>query len=137
MASALQMANVARIGIMIATHGDLACALLRTVELIAGPQAGVVCVSLPPDETPDAFRSRLAAELSPTEPTLILVDMPGGSPWNIAAGLAATSPQVRVVSGVNLPMLLEVALSREGMNVDQLARTAQEAGALAVKQYDA
>lgn len=127
------MADVAQTQLIVATHGDLACALVRTAELIAGPQTDVKCVTLAPGEAVEAFRSRLMADLRPVQPTLILVDLFGGTPWNVAVSLTADDPTARVVSGVNLPMLLEVVLSRRTLDVAQLALLALETGAQAVK----
>ena len=80
-----------------------------------------------------AFRGRLVALLNPNQSALILVDLPGGTPWNVASSIASSialnrAPAVRVVSGVNLSMLLEVALLRQGLDIDQLAQLARQAG---------
>jgi len=66
------------------------------------------------------------------QPILILVDVPGGTPWNVAVALAASVPDMRVVSGVNLSMLLEVTLLRSGLDIDQLARLAYQTGMEAI-----
>jgi PTS system mannose-specific IIA component len=114
--------------IIVVTHGDLACALLKTVESIAGLQPDLSCVGLSSGEDVQAFRSRLVLSLKPNQSALILVDMPGGTPWNVASSIALSAPLMRVVSGVNLSMLLEVALTRRGLEIDQLAQLAHQAG---------
>jgi mannose/fructose/sorbose-specific phosphotransferase system IIA component len=122
--------NAARI--IIACHSGLARALLRTAEAIAGPLPGVMCLDLDSGESPAAFERRLAAALAPGQPALILADLMGGTPWNAAARLALQRGDARVVSGVNLPMLLEVALAG-GNDADRLARLAAEAGVQSVR----
>jgi mannose/fructose/sorbose-specific phosphotransferase system IIA component len=119
--------------IIVAAHGDLACALVRTVELIAGPLPNLQCLALAPAEDLQGFTSRLANSIAPNRPALILVDMPGGTPWNLALAVAAENESVRVVAGVNLPMLLEVALAPQNGDIEKLARLAQESGAGSVK----
>ena len=119
--------------IILAAHDDLACALIRTVEAIAGAQPDLLCVGLSAGEDVQAFRGRLVALLNPNQSALILVDLPGGTPWNVASSIASSialnrAPAVRVVSGVNLSMLLEVALLRQGLDIDQLAQLARQAG---------
>ena len=117
----------AKLRVVIATHGELARALLNAVELIAGPQPDIACLCLAAGESPAVFEARLLASLSPDAPALILVDFLGGTPWNAALRIAHSRGRVRVVSGANLPMLLEVALlPRDGL--DQLAQSAMDAG---------
>jgi mannose/fructose/sorbose-specific phosphotransferase system IIA component len=122
--------------LIVVTHGDLACALVRTAELIAGSQAGISCLMLAPGESVESLQSRMEMVLGADQPALLLVDMPGGTPWNVALRLTVGRQDVRVVSGVNLSMLLEAALSRSAMNVNQLAQLAQEVGAQAVRIAD-
>ena len=57
---------------------------------------------------------------------IILTDMFGGTPTNLALSLLGNH-KVEVVTGVNLPMLLKVCTSR-GTPLDELARQAGEAG---------
>jgi mannose/fructose/sorbose-specific phosphotransferase system IIA component len=119
--------------IVVATHGELARALVSTAELIAGQQADIRYYSLMPGDDVQAFRASLAEVVGHTRPTLILVDMTGGTPWNVALAVAAQNARVRVVSGVSLPMLLEVSFSRQGMSIDQLADLAVQTGTQAVQ----
>lgn len=80
-----------------------------------------------------AYTAHIAALAENKHPCLILADMAGGTPWNVGLALAARAEWVRVVSGVNLPMLLETALARHGMGVDALALLAQETGVHSVR----
>jgi len=125
------MASEKAARIIIACHSGLARALLRAAEAIAGPLPEVASLDLGDGESPAAYEARLAAALAPGQPALILADLMGGTPWNAAARLAQQGG-VRVVSGVNLPMLLEVALGGGG-DADRLARLAEEAGVQSVR----
>ncbi|MGQ9814288.1 MAG: PTS sugar transporter subunit IIA [Candidatus Roseilinea sp.] len=113
--------------IVVATHGKLACALLNAVESIAGPQQDIVCLCLAAGDSPAMFEARLSAALTPGVPALVLVDFPGGTPWNVALRVAHSRQQARVVGGVNLPMLLEVVLLPSD-DLEQLAGAAVDAG---------
>ena len=119
--------------IVVASHGELARALVNTAELIAGQQADIRYYSLMPGDDVRAYQNSLAEVVGHARPTLILVDMAGGTPWNVALAVAAQNARIRVVSGVSLPMLLEVTFSRQGMTVDQLATLALQTGAQAVQ----
>ncbi|MEH5033970.1 hypothetical protein PO430_24210, partial [Escherichia coli] len=51
---------------------------------------------------------------------LIAVDLQCGSPWNAAAMLAMRNPRLRVISGLSLPLALELVDNQDSMNVDEL-----------------
>ena len=125
--------------IIIATHGELACAFLAAVETIIGRQSAVSCISLLAGDAPQTFRGKLISEIAANASSLILVDIPGGTPWNVASALAShatvmASPatSIRVVSGVNLSMLIELLLAGQGLTVDQLADLAVKSGIEAI-----
>lgn len=72
----------------------------------------------------------------PSDGVLFLVDLFGGSPYNAAARVAAKRPQDDIVTGVNLPMLLEVLDAKdEAKSTEELAAIAKEVGVMAVKSY--
>ncbi len=108
------------INVVVVSHGDLADALIRSARMIAGECSGVYGVSLFPGETPEVFIARLGAQLDALagQETLVFIDLFGGTPYNTAARLLLR-PGVECLTGVNLPMLLEAVMSREG--ADSLA----------------
>ena len=59
---------------------------------------------------------------------LILVDLLGASPFNVSAALMENNPRVQVVTGVNLPMLLETVTQREYLPLAELTNLARQAG---------
>ncbi len=59
---------------------------------------------------------------------LCLVDLPGGTPARVAGGLATKYPDFEVVTGVNLPMLLEVLLGWPSLSAKDLCRRAVRTG---------
>ena len=122
--------------LILASHGQLACALKGTAEMIIGPQLDVMCFSLAAGADVEEFKERIAIAVSTGQPVLILVDMTGGTPWNVALAASADKAWVRVVGGVNLPMLLEVAMARGTADVQQLAHIADEAGVQGIRTAD-
>ncbi|MCL4504436.1 MAG: PTS sugar transporter subunit IIA [Chloroflexi bacterium] len=121
--------------IIVTTHGSLAQALGQTLELIAGPQPAIAYLPLAFGDDVQVYKTQIAAAITPDRATLIMVDLPGGTPWNVAVSVANEIAGVRVVSGVNLSMLLEVCLSRQGLAIDQLTRIAEETGREAIRVY--
>jgi mannose PTS system EIIA component len=116
------------IQLIVVTHGDLACSLVRTVEMIAGKQYGILCFALFPGADMQAFMDNISAAANTDRPTLVLVDMQGGSPWNVAVAIAARNELVSVVSGVNLPMLLEIIVGQSEQDAGRIGILAVEAG---------
>ena len=101
------------IGVVIATHGRLAAEALACTERIVGPLARARAVSVSSGEPLDAAREAIAAAIREVEEgdgVLVLTDMLGGTPANLA--LAFLGDWVDVVTGVNLPMLLKLSTCR-------------------------
>ncbi|MGD0018503.1 MAG: PTS sugar transporter subunit IIA [Candidatus Limnocylindrales bacterium] len=98
--------------IVIAGHGTLPAALLATAELICGELPGLAAVGLEPTETPDHYAEGLRAAIGHDHrPVLVLCDLLGGTPFNVASAIARRSPRVVCVAGVNLAMTVEAALA--------------------------
>jgi len=122
------------INIVLVSHGDLSDALIRATEMIAGPTERVFSVPLLPDESPEGLRDKLAAVLQEIEgeETLVLIDLFGGTPYNVAARQVLKG-NVECATGVNLPMLLELVMSRDGASLPELAERIAQAGREAIK----
>lgn len=91
-------------GVVVA-HGALAVALVQEVERISG-QSGVLVPVSNQDGSKEEIERRLAAAVD-GQPSVVFVDMPCGSCFFAAMHLAKGLPGVKVVTGVNLPMLLD------------------------------
>jgi PTS system mannose-specific IIA component len=102
------------VGLIIATHGQLAAELLRTAESIVGQVPCATAVSVDSATSVEEARARLATAIhrvgADGEGVLVLTDMFGGTPANLA--LTFLDEQIEVVTGVNLPMLLKLAGTR-------------------------
>ncbi|WP_027938445.1 PTS sugar transporter subunit IIA [Anaeroarcus burkinensis] len=119
------------IGVIVASHGGLCGELLKTSEMILGPtvQTGVAPLAAGTSLSDYAAALRQAVdEVKQKAGVLVLVDLAGGTPCNVAAVLAAQSEEIKVVTGVNLPMLLEVLSRREGLSLEELTERAVAAG---------
>ena len=99
-------------GIVITGHGTLPAALLASTELICGPVAGIAAVGLEPGESPDHYSDALRAAIGHgAGQMLVLCDLLGGTPFNVASAIARRSPRVVCISGVNLAIAVEAALA--------------------------
>ena len=106
---------------LILTHGDLGRSLLETVAGLAGPQSGLTAVSNSGCGLPDIVeRARAAARELPEGPLVIFVDLMGGSCAQAGRVLAEASPEWRVITGVNVPMLVNFVQNRDRLALDDL-----------------
>ncbi|HEY0781997.1 MAG TPA: PTS sugar transporter subunit IIA [Thermoanaerobaculia bacterium] len=118
------------IGKLILTHGGVAHELLAAAEVISGPISGIEALSLSWDDTTDQAKAKVAAaleRLDKGEGVLILLDMFGGTPCNVASTFLERG-KVEILSGVNLPMVLKLACLQEsagGLGLTELARLIQ------------
>jgi len=118
------------IGIVIVTHGNLACEFCAALEHVVGPQEQIETISIGPDDDLDTRRADMLSALDKVnsgEGVIVLTDMFGGSPSNLAIS-AMEQPDVEVVAGVNLPMLVKLASVRGECGLDEAIAQAQEAG---------
>lgn len=110
-------------------HAGLAAALIGAVEQISGPASGLVAISNV-DCDRGALEERIIAAATPG-PSLVFIDMPSGSCHFAAMRRMQSMADVRVVTGVNLAMLLEFVFHREEP-LDQVATHIADVGARAV-----
>ena len=122
------------INIVIVSHANLGDALIRAAEMIAGPAESLYSVPLLPDDSPESFGEKLETVLQDVkgQETLILIDLFGGTPYNVAAR-QVLKEHVECVTGANLPMLLELVMSRDDATLSQLAEDIAQAGQGSVK----
>ncbi|MCD4688330.1 MAG: PTS sugar transporter subunit IIA [Desulfuromonadaceae bacterium] len=117
------------IGIVIATHANLAQGLVNAAEMILGPLPGVEVLSIGAEDGPDDIHARFASALARLdvdgEGVLVLTDMFGGTPTNIGCTFMGCA-QVEVLAGVSLPMLLKACSARSGSSLNDLAAEVKE-----------
>jgi PTS system ascorbate-specific IIA component len=105
------------IGVLVITHGAIGEALLSSAEQILGAkQARTAALGVSRNDHPDAVLERaraLAARLDEGAGVLVLTDMFGATPCNVAARLLADG-RIEGVAGVSLPMLVRVLSGRNG-----------------------
>lgn len=108
------------VGIILASHGDFAKGILQSASMIFGEQSDVKAVVLYPNEGPDDFKMKVEKAIETFEnkdKVLFLVDLWGGTPFNQVNGLInGNENNWAIVSGLNLPMLIEAYASRLSMD---------------------
>lgn len=108
------------VGIILASHGEFAKGILQSGSMIFGEQEKVQAVTFMPNEGPDDLKAHLEAAIASFEPddeVLFLVDLWGGSPFNQSNGIFEQhKDKMAIVTGLNLPMLIETYSARMTMN---------------------
>ncbi|MDE2039105.1 MAG: hypothetical protein KGO96_00660 [Elusimicrobia bacterium] len=112
------------INILVVTHGEFGAYLVEAAESIVGRQdQGVRFVGVSPRLSVQEIRERVrkaVEELSGPDGLLLLTDMPGGTPSNLAFPIVRDAAGVEMASGVNLYMLVSAFNHRSGMSLHQL-----------------
>ncbi len=119
------------VGLLLVTHRPLAGDLLRIASEILGQRpAGIDCLEVINDTPRDTLIEdclRRADLLDQGEGVLVMTDLFGSTPANIARALLDRRARVRVIAGVNLPMLLK-AVNYADLDLDALAAKALQGG---------
>jgi len=118
------------VGGVIVSHGHLASELITTAEMIAGPMPHVTPAAIDWHDDVDIAHTELEraiARVSKGRGVLLLTDMFGGAPTDVAS-MFLSDPAIEVISGVNLPMILRLADQTETDSLTELSRRVREAG---------
>ena len=118
------------IGLVIVTHGRLAEEFVLAMEHVVGPQERVAAVCIGPEDDMEKRRRdilRVCAEVDDGHGVILLTDMFGGTPSNLAISVMEQT-HAEVIAGLNLPMLIKLASVRHRQDLQSSVACAQEAG---------
>jgi len=118
------------IGLVLVTHGRLAVELVSALEHVVGPQENVATVCIGPDDDMEQRRAEIvtkADEVEEGDGVIVLTDMFGGTPSNLAISIMDQG-NIEVIAGVNLPMLIKLGSTRNEGTLAEAAKEAQDAG---------
>jgi PTS system mannose-specific IIA component len=118
------------IGIVLVTHGRLAAEFRAALEHVMGPQRQIESIMIDPKDDIDKRRQEIIEAVKRVDSgqgVAILTDMFGGTPSNLAISVM-NSPNIEVVAGINLPMLVKLATVREECPLADAVVQAQLAG---------
>ncbi len=118
------------IGLVLVTHGRLAVEFRAALEHVVGPQRQIEAVTIGPDDDVDQRRKDIIEAVKRVDTgdgVAILTDMFGGTPSNLAISCMGR-PNVEVLAGINMPMLVKLAKVREDCPLAEAVTAAQTAG---------
>ena len=105
----------------ILAHEDFAFALKNTVEKITGPQQNIFPYSNKTESLP-IIAEKINNQISVLNSDIIFVfvDLVGGSCWGLANMISKEQPEIIIIGGVNLPMLLSLIINHGNLPAEEL-----------------
>ena len=120
------------IGFILTGHGQFSNGLKSALDMIAGPQQAFEIVPFEEagaGEYGDKLREAVKAMRAQTDGVLVFCDLMGGTPFNQSMMITAEQDNISVVAGTNLPMLIDIVMSRtEDSTIEDLVSEAVEVG---------
>lgn len=123
-----------KIGAVIISHGQVANELVAAAEAVVGDMNHLTAVSIGWHDDVEMAQNeirRAIEAVSSGSGVLLLTDMFGGTPTNIAA-MFLKENEVEIVTGVNLPMVIKVASNNREMTLHELAKEVEDQGKEAI-----
>ncbi|RMC23640.1 MULTISPECIES: PTS sugar transporter subunit IIA [unclassified Lactobacillus] len=123
-------------GVLICTHGNSATELLKSAEMICGKQDNCQTVKFEMGEELDELLNDLDQKIGLLSNSIIcLTDLKGGTPFNMLIKLVEKYPNMEIITGVNIPMLLELFINRSQVSSSKLIDMIVEAGKTGIYRY--
>jgi PTS system mannose-specific IIA component len=129
-----------KLGVVVVTHGQLAAELVNSAEMIVGDLPHFAAVSIGWHDDVEHAKEEIGQAIGRVQASagaddgpagvLVLTDLFGGTPANLA--VTFVSPEVEVITGVNLPMLIKLARASKQGDLITLAREIREDGRNAI-----
>ena len=118
------------IHIIMVSHGEYAKAMLESAQLIVGEQENTAVFGFNLGDSADQLRESIENEVERVQKSgdvLVLTDMFSGSPFNVASSLMQKY-SFQHITGANLPLLLEILISRDDISIEELCNNVIEKG---------
>lgn len=121
------------IGFILTGHGDFSLGVKSAVDMVAGDQPAFQAIPFEGSQTAtyaDDLRQAIFAMRQECEGVLVFCDLLGGTPFNQSMLIAQEIDNVEVVAGTNLPMLIELVMTRSfaTSTLDEMAEQAVRVG---------
>ncbi|CAM3222885.1 PTS sugar transporter subunit IIA [Streptococcus pluranimalium] len=92
--------------LILLSHGHFSEELKKSTEMIMGPQDTIYTVSLLPEEGAQDFEEKLRDTIKDLDDYVVLADLMGGTPCNVAGKLLMQGYQFDLYAGMNMPMII-------------------------------
>lgn len=126
------------VGVIIVSHGALAQELVNTAAMLVGKGENVEFVGINPDDNPEEFYDKVvkaADRVDTGKGVVALVDIFGGTPNNTVYRASKTK-NIRIVTGVNVPMIIYAVTERtDEMTQDELVEGLIRVGRSEISEF--
>ena len=127
------------VAILLITHEHIANNLLATANNILNSNIeNINAIEVPMDSPVDIITSQaedILTTLNSDDGLLILTDLVGSTPFNIAGNIKSKHPRATLISGLNLPMLLKLSNYRD-LALDALSNQAIIGGQTGIDKHE-
>jgi Phosphotransferase system, mannose/fructose-specific component IIA len=128
------------IPILVCTHGESAAKLVESAEMIAGKQNECQTVKFKMGESLDLLKKDIVEHINKFDDSsniLCFVDLKGGTPFNVLVQLTKEYPNMDIITGVNIPMLMQTFIQRSlNVSKEELIRMSLDAGHKGIYRYE-
>lgn len=117
--------------VLLLSHGNLSKEMYETAKLIFGELPDFDYITLPYGMDLNEYKESIRSKLNKDNETLVLIDLFGGSPFMLSSqifGEENYNHRMEIVTGMNLSMVLEVASRVKDSSLEELKKTALQAG---------
>lgn len=109
------------ISVLVCTHGNAAEELIKAAEMICGKQEECDSAYFHLGESLNDLKERLEEKINTLKgPIVCLTDLKGGTPFNILVTLSKTHPEIEIITGVNMPMMVQLFIYRSLLPKNEL-----------------
>ena len=124
------------ISVLVCTHGNSATELVKSAEMICGSQDNCKAVKFTMGQSLDDLREELDKKINSLKGTVIcLTDLKGGTPFNTLVTLKEKYTDMEIITGVNIPMLLQLFLYRDQSDKEELMNSTVDTAKSGVYRY--
>ncbi|WP_097033198.1 PTS sugar transporter subunit IIA [Clostridium tertium] len=98
--------------LVVVGHGNFPSGVLSSVSLLVGENENIIGLDLDANETHEGFEKKLKEILDNNDKVIVLADLTGGAPHQIAARLILESSKLNqyIISGINLALVVDLAM---------------------------
>lgn len=92
--------------LILISHGHFCKELKKSVEMIMGEQKNIHAIALEPNEGQQDFCDKLKEKLREFPNAVVMSDLMGGTPCNVAVNLLLSGEDFQLYAGMNMPMVI-------------------------------
>lgn len=113
--------------LVLVSHGEVAASYLKSLDMIAGGHNQVTAITFDGEISKAELGQQMRDQIG-TDEAIIVADLPGGTPCNVALEQFMTNSKVTILASLNLPMVLELYLNlnNSDFQVEQALTTGQD-----------